>query len=481
MPEAASLGAQLSDRNSKRPQGEDHDLLAAARGAAPLHRWPVVDVLRPRQRDRSAGQDLLGRSQTHRSTRALSDQACVRRSGPTGLRAGRRQRRARRPVPPRAGESSDPAMMRWPGSSAAPWSRRKSRTKAAVTAGSSVSEPLAGGLPVLRHGHGNGEGVDAAHVRRRRPPRADRCCRRGQARCRRRRCRDRPARARVPDRPLSVDRSRRAAPPEQRPRPRRPERTSRRARRSHRRAGRRGPADSPPPARMQAEVLLNGRGVEADLPAHLAGALATAASLWARRDLHPSGHPGGRFLGSHVRQSRAVRFQGLELCPAGAAIPCWPMGSGTRRDMKSLTARLPSRDSAPIVIGRRRARPAVNDARTVFSSVTSGTSPEDTSRRGTTSSMSVRIRASTRWRNSRNARSGTRRIRGSVLPRAWSRSGIGSPADALFLGGMSWKLLPERQRQDSPIPDRQHHPACAPCRRAEKARVPSLSGGPASA
>ena len=27
IPEAASFGSQLSDRNSKRPQGEDHDLL----------------------------------------------------------------------------------------------------------------------------------------------------------------------------------------------------------------------------------------------------------------------------------------------------------------------------------------------------------------------------------------------------------------------------------------------------------------------
>ena len=54
--------------------------------------------------------------------------------------------------------------MRWPGSSAAPWAARYERTNATVVAGSSVSLPSATTRAVLGHGRHHGQGVDAGDL-----------------------------------------------------------------------------------------------------------------------------------------------------------------------------------------------------------------------------------------------------------------------------------------------------------------------------
>ena len=120
--------------------------------------------------------------------------------------------------------------------------------------------------------------------------------------------------------------------------------------------------------------------------------------------------------------------------------------------MKSLTARLPFRDSAPIVIGRPRAQPGTNDQRTVlfvrdFLDFTGGHLK--------TWDYFGHVRAHPRF--DAVVQFTDRSLWDETNPWFVSPESVipqreRFPADVLFLGGMTWKLLSERQRQDSRIP-----------------------------
>ena len=120
--------------------------------------------------------------------------------------------------------------------------------------------------------------------------------------------------------------------------------------------------------------------------------------------------------------------------------------------LKSLAAKLPFRGSAQIVVGSQLARPTRDDERSVlfvrdFRDFTGGHLK--------TWDYFEHVRAHPRFEA---AAQFTERSR-------WDETNpwFGSPervipqrdrfpADALFLGGMTWNLLSERQRRDSPIP-----------------------------
>jgi hypothetical protein len=119
--------------------------------------------------------------------------------------------------------------------------------------------------------------------------------------------------------------------------------------------------------------------------------------------------------------------------------------------MRSLTARRPSQNPR-IVIGRRRGRGAVNDLRTVlfirdFRDFTGGHLKTwdyfEHVRAHPRFDAKVQLTDRSKW-DETNPWFGCPEL---VVP---ERDRFA--ADALFLGGMSWMLLPERQRQDSPIP-----------------------------
>jgi hypothetical protein len=120
--------------------------------------------------------------------------------------------------------------------------------------------------------------------------------------------------------------------------------------------------------------------------------------------------------------------------------------------MKSLAARLPFRGSAQIVVGGQRARPNQDDERTVlfvrdFRDFTGGHLK--------TWEYFQHVRAHPRFDavaqfTERSLWDDTNPWFGTperVIPQ---RDRF--PADTLFLGGMTWNLLSERQRRDSPIP-----------------------------
>jgi hypothetical protein len=127
-------------------------------------------------------------------------------------------------------------------------------------------------------------------------------------------------------------------------------------------------------------------------------------------------------------------------------------GQGTPPDMRSLTARLPFRDSAPIVIGRQRTQPAADDRRTIlflrdFLDFTGGHLK--------TWDYFQHVRAHPRF--DAVAQFTDRSLWDETNPWFDSSDSVipqrdRFPADALFLGGMTWKLLSERQRHDSRIP-----------------------------
>jgi hypothetical protein len=120
--------------------------------------------------------------------------------------------------------------------------------------------------------------------------------------------------------------------------------------------------------------------------------------------------------------------------------------------MKSRTARLPFGGSAQIVIGRQSVRPAANDRRTVlfvrdFRDFTGGHLKTwdyfQHVRAHPRFDAVAQFTERSRW-DETNPWFGSPE---SVIPQ---RDRF--PADALFLGGMTWNLLSERQRKASPIP-----------------------------
>ena len=120
--------------------------------------------------------------------------------------------------------------------------------------------------------------------------------------------------------------------------------------------------------------------------------------------------------------------------------------------MKSLAARLPFRGSAHIVVGSQPARPTRDDERSVlfvrdFRDFTGGHLKTwdyfEHVRAHPRFEAVAQFTATSRW-DETNPWFGSPE---HVIPQ---RDRF--PADALFLGGMTWNLLSERQRRDSPMP-----------------------------
>ena len=248
----------------------------------------------------------------------------------TGCRAGRRRRAARRPLPPASGATTDPAMMRWPGSSVAPCAVRNDRTKDDRRGGVLDDAPLGHDRAVLRHRRDHGPRVDAGHLVAEDDAAVADVAGEDRPRCRRRAGRGPPARAPAPVRPPRR-RRRRGSPP--RPRRRAPLQPARSTRWP---AVRHAGVDQVADDRLgQSEVLLDGGRVETDLPAHGPGTAGQLGVPAGQQGAHAAGDGAGRVLIGHA----------ASLAPAGPAVP------------EGGTGRWPRRTVVHVVAESRAARP----------------------------------------------------------------------------------------------------------------------------
>ena len=90
------------------------------------------------------------------------------RTPPAAFRAGRRRRRARRPAQRQRAATTDPAMMRSPGSSAAPWVAKNLLTKATVSSRGLGDGPprhlFAGSVTTATMAHGSAPGTSSPKI-----------------------------------------------------------------------------------------------------------------------------------------------------------------------------------------------------------------------------------------------------------------------------------------------------------------------------